>query len=179
MQFKSFLLFVLAFALQSAAGQEKPTQNRSAEDALGESLAAAIASKDIVAYSQCWISTRQMLTLNKTLGMEEVSAPELADYHWRRNVNIAGSFEKIQTLIEELKIDRKSIRLKQCTPNGIMNIKMQGGILTRSTRFHVLLSVGEAEWRFDIDDGVLDHGVWYFSDSPKTIIAGERTLTFN
>lgn len=153
-------------------------QDRSPEDVLGQSLVDALVSKDVVAYSQCWMSSRRMLAMMKELGVSEMPADKLREYHSRRNKAIAESFMKIQKLIDDANIDRKSIRLKTCKPSKIQQRKAPKGMLTQTNQFSLLLAVGDDEWRFEIDDGVLHDGLWYFTDSPINLFAGNQILSF-
>jgi len=168
------LLLVLATTISTRA----IAQDQSPEEALGQSLVHAIVSKDIVAYSQCWISTRRMLAIMKQLDGPGIPADKLRQYHARRNKRIAESFTKIQKLIDETKIDPKAIRLKSCKAVAVREQKGPKGALTLANAFEIVLTVGNAEMRFEIDDGVMHNGLWYFMDSPINLFAGDRILSF-
>jgi hypothetical protein len=154
------------------------TQETTPEKELGQALAEAIATNDVVGYSQCWISSRRMVAMMKELGVSEMPVDRLREYEALRNKSIAESFKKIQKLIDDRKLDRKSILLKSCTAAKLRKRKAPKGTLTKTEQFSVLLTVGDEEWRFEIDDGVLHAGMWYFSDSPINLFAGNRTLSF-
>lgn len=155
-------------------------QGRSAEEALGESLVAAIAADDVVAYSQCWISSRRIVAMMKGIGIDlPADAPnDIREKHALRNKDIAESFRKIQSLIDSRKIDRQSIRLKECVALSVRERKAPNGTIKKAGRFNLVLIVNGEEWRFDINDGFVDNGVWYFSDSPVNLFAGDTILSF-
>lgn len=168
-------LFILVTTIPSGdLASTEPTPER----LLGQSLVDAIMANDVVAYSHCWVSTRRMLSIMKQLGVNEISADKLREYHALRNRGIHESFTKIQKLIRDKKIDRKSITLKTCTPSKIRQKAAPKGKLTQTTQFSVLISVGDDEWRFEIDDGLLHDGLWYFSDSPINLFFDNEVLSF-
>lgn len=171
---RSFFIFLSVFLVgQPAIAQEIPTA-----DAIGESLVEAIVSNDVVGYSQCWISSRRMAAVMVEIGVDEIPVKELRKYHSLRNKSIAESFSKIQKLIGDAKIARESIRLKSCKASGVREKKAPGGSITTANQFALLVSVGDDEWRFTIDDGFVDRGMWYFSDSPINLFAGDVILSF-
>ena len=153
-------------------------QDKTPQEVLGQALVESIVRNDIVGYSQCWLPSRRMAAMMKELGVPEMPAEQLRDYHSLRNRSIAESFRKIQELIVDAKVDRKSIRLKSCKASKIQQRKAPKGTLTQTNQFSVLLAVGEDEWRLEIDDGVLHSGIWYFSDAPINLFAGEQILSF-
>lgn len=157
---------------QSAAAQQIPTS-----EAIGQSLVEAIISNDVVGYSQCWSSSRRMSRITMELGIGE--APEsLQKELLLRNRSIAESFRKIQKLIDDAKIDRQTIRFNSCKVSGVRENKLPLGSVTKADQFSLLLSVGGDEWRLIIDGGLVDRGMWYFSDSPTTLFVDDVTLSF-
>lgn len=168
------------FSLACLFGNPLIAQETSAEVELGEFLTKAIAENDVVAYSQCWISLRRMTTKLKEIGVDlpPEETERMPEYIARRNRLVAESFRKIQALIDSAKIDRQSIRLKTCEAGNVQARKAPKGSLTKAQDFSVVISVGAEEWRFEIDDGVMDNGMWYFSDRPMTLYAGDTTLRF-
>lgn len=155
-------------------------QELSAEMAVGDSLVSAIVTNDVVAYSQCWISSRRMATMMKDAGVDlpASAATKMREYHTLRNQDIVESFRKIQALIDDSKIDRQSIRLKTCEASNIREKKAPKGTVTQASGFNLVLTVGDKEWRYRIDDGVKDNGMWYFSDSPTNLFTDGKTLSF-
>ncbi len=168
------------FILLSVFPVDQPTiaEEIPKADEIGESLVEAVVSNDVVGYSQCWISSRRMAAIMMDLGVDEIPVPELRKYHSLRNKSIAESFSKIQKLISDAKIDRESIRLKSCKASGVGVKKAPGGSITTANQFTLLVLVGDDEWRFVIDDGLMDRGMWHFSDSPINLFAGDVILSF-
>ncbi len=95
-----------------------------------------------------------------------------------RNRSIAESFRKIQKLIDDAKIDRQSIQFNSCKAIGVRENKLPLGSVTKADQFILLLSVGGDEWRLNIDGGLVDRGMWSFTDSPTNLFAGDVTLSF-
>ncbi|GAA4443290.1 hypothetical protein GCM10023156_00240 [Novipirellula rosea] len=118
-----------------------------------------------------------MDTIMRELGIGE--APEsLKNKLLLRNRSIAESFRKIQKLIDDAKIDRHSIRFNSCKVSGVRENKLPLGSVTKADRFSLLLSVGVDEWRLIIDGGLVDRGMWSFSDSPTNLFVGDVILSF-
>lgn len=124
-QLPTILLLVTTLTSEQSIAEDP-----SPEEALGNSFVAALVSKDIVAYSQCWLSTRRMLAQMKLLGGPVMPAAKLREYHSRRNRDIAVSFARLQNLIDAADVDRKSIRLKACKPFTIQQLKGPKGGFT-------------------------------------------------
>lgn len=156
------------------AEEDSPATN------LGQSLVGAITTNDVVAYSQCWLSARegaaQMKALGKKLSEEELA--QMRQYLFQRNRKVAESFLKLQELLNENNVDRTKIRFKSCEVQGAKEQKAPQGKRKQATGFAVTFQVEEEEWKLTIDDGVMVHGLWYFSDSPTTLDAGGRIVRF-
>ncbi|GAB5440287.1 MAG: hypothetical protein Fues2KO_06360 [Fuerstiella sp.] len=102
----------------------------------------------------------------------------LKEYHAGRNRSIAESFRKIQQLIADRGIDRKSLQLKSCTANGVREIQAPNGTSTQAAGFTIILVAGGRDWRFAIDDGLVDGDLWFFMDSPTNLFTGDGILSF-
>ena len=158
-------------------------QDETAETEVGAALVAAIAADDIVAYSQCWTSARWSFATAKEYGVElpAAEAEKMRDYIQLRNKSIAESFQKIQSLINEQEIDRQMIRLKTCEARAVRERKAPNGTFRQAGGFSIEISAEAEEWQLEIDDAVMDRGIWHFTDSPRylrDLRAGETILSF-
>lgn len=155
-------------------------QDGDAETILGEALVRALAENDVVAYSQCWTSSRRMLVRMNEIGVDlpTKELQKMREYNTLRNRSILESFRKIQSLIEMRKIDRKSIRLKSCKPQNVREKKAPKAVVKQAGSFEVVMSVGDEDWELEIDDGVVDNQMWYFADAPINLHAGDAVLSF-
>ena len=122
------------FALLCLLSDSSIAQETSSQTALGESLVSAIVSDDIVAYSHCWIASRRTATKLKEIGVElpAEQLKKMHEYNTQRNIIVAESFRKIQSLIKSAKIDRQSIRLKSCKAENIREKKAPKGSITKA-----------------------------------------------
>lgn len=171
--------FFMLVMLMNLLSQTTFAQKNTPEEKLGQSLVSAISENDIVSYSQCWLSIRRGDAMMKELGIPEKESKGLRGYLLKRNKRIVDSFRKIQKLIDDKKIDRKSIKLKSCEASNVRKRKAPKGQITNAHSFNVIMLVGQKEWRLKINNGVLDGGMWYFSDSPINLYAGKEILSFH
>jgi hypothetical protein len=166
-----FVLLVLTHSVSIAA-------NDGAAQSVGKALVEAIVSNDVVAYSQCWISTRQMEYHFERMGIKS-PFENLKQYHANRNKSVAESFEKIQQLIASQSVKRESIQLKSCEAKQVRTLRAPNGVSMLAGHFTIVLTAGNDDWRFEIDDGLFDGGVWYFMDSPLNLSAKDTILHFS
>ena len=135
---------------------------------LGEQFVEAIRNKDIVAYSQCWVSYRRLVAIVRSAGdkLPPEAKEELArmkPYYVDRNRHVAHSFD---VLVEHLSRGGDLAALRLVAIEG--RVKERHGMRAIST-VHVTLGIGDARYEVGIDDAIEDDGSWFFSDKPMSL----------
>ncbi len=151
-----------------------------AEAKLAQSLVSAIADNDIVAYSQCWTSSRdRRAALAKyfpTMSQERVD--KLVSKLAPRNKIIIKSFEAIQKHISVNKITSDQIKLKSFEVEYNLEEIYNSYKIVSATKFIILMEVNGQEWKYVMDDSGEFDDQWYFGDSPISISVGKKTIEF-
>lgn len=171
-------LIATIFAVLSTS-QSGPTDGAT-QNAIAQSLVDAVVADDLVSYSQCWISSAQMISAIQSFDdkFTDTDGQGLREYHALRNKDIAESFHKIQNLIRDKNIDRTQIHLTKCEAIRVQEKSSPTGKYINAGSFDIVISAGSQVWKFGIDDGVFMNGLWYFVDSPINLASGSETLSF-
>lgn len=172
---RAWFAFLTLMVAGSVGAEETPEQQ------LGSALVAAISERDVVGYSHCWFSMRQMEGRLKDLGvvLPDEEMGKMAKYMLARNKDIAESFTRIQELLDERSVDRPKLSFSSCVASNVQKRPTPNGTHTMANDFKVVfVDASGAEWRFSIDDGVFDGAAWYFSDSPTSLFVGDTSLRF-
>ena len=168
MNIRPFLLIASILVSANFCGSAAEPSDEFSE--LAQSLLSSIRNDDIVEYSSCWMSFRG----RSALWDSDTSTADMRKYIQNRNKMIKRSFEVLQSVVREHRIDRQSITLASVTAP----IRESNGI-KRTDDFSVVFKTTAGEMNLAIDDGVLVDGLWYFTDSPTTLkIAGQEPIRF-
>ena len=171
---KTVLLLSITFLTLNLSAEEK------LEEILGKALVSSVVNNDIVAYSQCWTSSRSRKNSLKKY------FPQIPDQHIKkmlqklipRNKVIVSSFEKRQDYINLNKIDRKVIKFKSCIIKYNKEEIINGHKMISATQFIISMQVNDEEWLYRMDDCGIINNQWYFDDRPIDLKIGDQTIKF-